>query len=85
MSVRVLYFAWVRERVGLDAEEIDLPEGVVTVAQFADHLAGRSEDHAAALEHRDVIRFSIDEELAGPDDAVRGAREIAIFPPMTGG
>ena len=85
MSVRLVYFAWVRERVGTASEEIELPAGVETVADLADHLSGLSEGHAAALEHRDVVRFAIDQEAAEPGDRIGGAREIAVFPPMTGG
>ncbi len=83
--MRILYFAWVRERVGRGEEEIALPEGVTTVAGLIDHLAGRDEGYAYAFAERDTIRAAIDQELVEHDAPLAGAREIAFFPPMTGG
>lgn len=80
-----LYFAWVRERIGTPSEEITLPDEVRTVADLPAFLAGRSEGHAAAMEQPGVIRFALDQDAAEPGDAIDGAREIAVFPPMTGG
>lgn len=79
------YFAWVRERIGEGTEEIDLPPEVATVADLPGFLSQRSEGHAAAMEQPHVIRFALDQEAAEPDDAIGEAREIAVFPPMTGG
>ena len=69
--VELLYFAWVREMIGTDGETIDLPAEVETVA--------------APLADRSRIRVAVDQIFAGPDTALAGAREIAIFPPVTGG
>ena len=79
------YFAWVRERIGEAEEEIELPPDVATVADLPAFLAARSEGHAAAMEQPNVIRFALDQEAAEPNDAIGSAREIAVFPPMTGG
>jgi len=83
--VKLLYFAWVRERVGKAEEEIAPPADVATVADLMTWLAGRGEEYAHAFEKRKVIRAAIDRVHVKPDTAISGAREIAFFPPMTGG
>lgn len=82
--MQFLYFAWVRERIGVGEETLAPPE-VVDVTALLDWLATRSPGHAAALADRSAIRVAIDEEFVGFDAAVAGAREVAIFPPVTGG
>jgi molybdopterin synthase sulfur carrier subunit len=83
--VKVLYFAWVRERIGKAEETVEPPPAVVTVAELIDWLAARGEEYAHAFEQPGVIRAAIDKVHARPDAAIRGAKEIAFFPPMTGG
>ncbi|MTW16764.1 molybdopterin converting factor subunit 1 [Rhodoplanes serenus] len=83
--MKVLYFAWVRERVGKAEEMVEPPAGVVTVADLMDWLAGRDEAYAHAFENRRSIRAAVDQAHVRPDTAIAGAREIAFFPPMTGG
>ncbi|MGU9979724.1 molybdopterin converting factor subunit 1 [Phreatobacter sp. HK31-P] len=83
--MKILYFAWVRERIGLSSEEIDVPADVVTVADLIDHLIGRGEHYAHAFDNRTVIRAALDQVHVKPDAPLAGAREIAFFPPMTGG
>ncbi len=83
--IELLYFAWVRDRIGVDGEILPLPDGVTTVAALLDWLAGRSEGHAAALADRSRIRVAVDQTFAQPDTAVAAGAEIAIFPPVTGG
>lgn len=83
--MKVLYFAWLRERLDRDSDEIDLPESVTTVAELMDFLAARDETFALATENRAVIRAAVDEELVDHTASVRGARTVALFPPMTGG
>jgi molybdopterin synthase sulfur carrier subunit len=83
--VRLLYFAWVRERVGKAEERIDPPAGVATVGDLMAWLAGRDEQYAHAFENAKIIRAAIDHRHVRPDAAIRGAGEIAFFPPMTGG
>ncbi|MBN8966065.1 MAG: molybdopterin converting factor subunit 1 [Rhizobiales bacterium] len=83
--MKLVYFAWVRERVGKAEEEIDLPASVRTVSDLIGWLGGRGEEYAHAFEHAKSIRAAIDKRHAKPDAAIAGAREIAFFPPMTGG
>lgn len=85
MSLKLLYFAWVRERIGKSEEEISLPAGVKTVSDLMTWLAGRGEEYAYAFENPKVIRAAIDRNHVQPGTAITGAREIAFFPPMTGG
>lgn len=85
MSVKIVYFAWVRERIGKTEETLDPPAGIVTVADLAGWLAQRGEEYAYAFENPQIVRAAIDHEHVKPDTAIAGAREIAFFPPMTGG
>ena len=83
--MKVLYFAWVRERVGKTDEEIDPPAGVATVADLIGWLAERGEEYAYAFENPKVIRAAIDRVHVRPETKIVAAQEIAFFPPMTGG
>ena len=83
--MRVKYFAWVRERIGKAEETLDPPPGVRTVADLIAWLAGRGESYAYAFETPRVIRAAIDHTHVRPEATIAGAREIAFFPPMTGG
>jgi molybdopterin synthase sulfur carrier subunit len=85
MRVKLRYFAWVRERVGTTEEEVEPPPGVATVADLVAWLAARGEHYAHAFENPKVIRAAIDRAHVKPETAIAGAREIAFFPPMTGG
>ncbi|TMJ06191.1 MAG: molybdopterin converting factor subunit 1 [Alphaproteobacteria bacterium] len=83
--MKLLYFAWVRERVGKPEEEIDPPPNVRTIGELMAWLSRRGEEYAYAFENAKVIRAAIDHAHVKPDTAIAGAREIAFFPPMTGG
>jgi molybdopterin synthase sulfur carrier subunit len=83
--VRIVYFAWVRERIGKTDEDVEVPADVTTVADLASWLAGRGEEYAHAFENPAVVRAAIDKRHVKPDSVIAGAREIAFFPPMTGG
>ncbi|MBS7545801.1 molybdopterin converting factor subunit 1 [Ancylobacter oerskovii] len=83
--MKIVYFAWVRERIGHEAEEVETPQGVRTVAELAAFLAARGEGYAEAFKDPKVVRAAIDRRHARPDAPIAGAREIAFFPPMTGG
>lgn len=85
MKANLVYFAWVRERIGKTEEEIDLPETVVTVRDLLNHLKGLGEEYENAIQYPDVIRVAINHEHVEHDETIAGAREIGIFPPMTGG
>jgi molybdopterin synthase sulfur carrier subunit len=83
--MKILYFAWIRERIGRPEEEIDPPASVQTVRDLVEWLRGRGEEYAYALEHGKVVRAAIDRIHVRPDAKIADAREIALFPPMTGG
>lgn len=83
--VTLLYFAWVREMVGTDSETLSPPAEATSVAALLDWLAARSPGHATALADRSRIHVAVDQQFAKPDTAITGAREIALFPPVTGG
>jgi sulfur-carrier protein len=83
--MKVRYFAWVRERVGKPEEEIELPAGIATVGELMNWLAKRGEEYAHAFDNPKVIRAAIDRSHVLPEARIDGAREIAFFPPMTGG
>jgi molybdopterin synthase sulfur carrier subunit len=82
---KILYFAWVRERIGKSEEDLALPAHLDTVGDLLEWLSTRSPGHAAALGDRDAVRVGVDQDHARPDASIVGAREIAIFPPVTGG
>ena len=84
-SVNLVYFSWVRERIGRDGETVALPEDVDTARGLLAWLKTRGENYAAALEFPDIIRVALDMEHVEHDAALGDAREIALFPPMTGG
>jgi molybdopterin synthase sulfur carrier subunit len=84
-TLKLVYFAWVRERVGKAEEEVAPPASVATIGQLMQWLGGRGEEYAYAFENPKVIRAAIDKSHARPDATIAGAREIAFFPPMTGG
>ena len=85
IKVKLVYFAWVRERIGKTDEEVELPSGVTTVADLIGWLSRRGEEYAHAFENPKVIRTAIDRSHVRPEAAIAGAKEIAFFPPMTGG
>jgi sulfur-carrier protein len=85
MTVKLVYFAWVRERVGKPEETVALPDGVVTVADVVAWLKTRGEEYAYAFENAPLIRAALDKAHVKHDTPVAGALEIAFFPPMTGG
>jgi len=83
--VKLLYLAWVRERIGLAEEEIDPPAGVTTVGELVAWLTQRGDGYAYAFENPKVIRTAIDRNHVRADASIAAASEIAFFPPMTGG
>ena len=82
--MRVLYFAWMRERVGTASEEID-PEGATTARELIDRLRARDDRYALAFEDMSAVRVAVDQEMTDLDAPLTGAREVAFFPPVTGG
>jgi len=85
MIVDLVYFAQVREAIGRDAERLDVPADATTVAALIDWLSARGDDYAVAFADRSRIRAAVDQVFAPHDAPIAGAREIALFPPVTGG
>lgn len=81
--VEVLYFAWVRERIGVPREEVET--SAATVADLVEELRGREERYALAFADLSALRVALDQDLADFDAPLAGVREVAFFPPMTGG
>ncbi|MCC9623086.1 molybdopterin converting factor subunit 1 [Thalassospira sp. MA62] len=83
--MKLIYFSWVKDRIGFGEEDIDLPATVKTVSDLLGWLPGRGENFANALADPAIIRVAVDQEYATVDADVSNAREIALFPPVTGG
>jgi molybdopterin synthase sulfur carrier subunit len=83
--VKILYFAWLRARIGCAEEEVAVPPEVRDVALLLDWLGRRGAEYAAALENRAVVRVAVNHDYVGLDHPLRQEDEVAIFPPVTGG
>jgi molybdopterin synthase sulfur carrier subunit len=83
--MKILYFAWVREKVGRGAEEVELPADLATVADVVGWLKTRGPEFDAAFARPELVRAAVDKIHVQRSAAVAGAREIAFFPPVTGG
>jgi molybdopterin synthase sulfur carrier subunit len=81
--IDVLYFAWVRERIGLPRERVET--SAATVSDLVAELSAREERYALAFADLASLRVALDQELSGFDSPLAGVREVAFFPPMTGG
>lgn len=81
--IDVLYFAWVRERIGIPKESVET--SAVTVADLVAELSEREERYALAFADTSALKVAVDQELSDFDQPIGNAREIAFFPPMTGG
>lgn len=83
--MKILYFAWLREKAGTAAEEVEPPAGVRTVADLIAWLSARSPGHAAAFADLATVRCAVNQDFAGPETPVAPGDEVAFFPPVTGG
>ena len=83
--MKILYFAWLRQKIGIDSEKIELPSHITDVAGLIEWLKKRNENFAEALSDFKSIRVAVNQEFAEPDALVAQGDEVAIFPPMTGG
>lgn len=83
--VRLLYFAWVREKVGLSSEDVELPGSVDTVESLVAWLKQRGPQYGDAFAKPQVVRAALDKVHVKPTAALGAAREVAFFPPVTGG
>ncbi len=85
VALNIAYFAWVRERMGIADEVVEIPENIGDVGALVAWLAARDERGALAFAEPDRIRAAVDGVMTGPDAPLGGAREVALFPPVTGG
>ena len=85
MKVKILYFASVREKLGKDAEDLDLPAGVATVADLRSHLRARGGAWAEAMAEGKLLRAALNQDMVQPAAAIKAGDEVAFFPPVTGG
>ena len=83
--MKLLYFAWLRARIGCAEEEVELPSQVQDVAGLLGWLQSRGGGFAESLQNPAVIRVAVNQDYVGPDHPVRDGDEVAIFPPVTGG
>ncbi len=83
--MKIVYFAWLRERLDKTEEDVDLPSSVQTIGDLMTWLKTRGEEYENAFDNPKVIRAAIDKTHVRADAKIAGAREIAFFPPMTGG
>lgn len=79
----VLYFAWIRERIGLPKEQVETE--AATVTDLIEELRAREDRYAVAFSDLTAVRVALDQELSEFDASLAGVREVAFFPPMTGG
>lgn len=84
-SLNIIYFAWVRERLGLDQERVALGDGIETIGDVLTMLADRGAGYAEIFSDISKLRFALDQDYGVPGTALESAQELAIFPPVTGG
>jgi molybdopterin synthase sulfur carrier subunit len=85
MPLSILYFAWLRERVGVSEEELSVPDSVATVADLVVYLSNLDQRHAEAFRNRAAVRCAVNQEFADVSTVLRPNDEVAFFPPVTGG
>jgi sulfur-carrier protein len=83
--MKLLYFAWVKDRIGLSEETVSLPEQVTTISELLDWLSSRGENYASAINEGKTVRIAVNQNYAPEDRSITDGDEIALFPPVTGG
>ena len=83
--MKLLYFAWIRDDIGLDGEEILLPDGVKTVGELITLLISRGESYERGLRASEELKVAVNLEYANLDTPISDSDEVAFFPPVTGG
>ncbi len=83
--MKILYFAWVKDKIGKSSEDIDLPSHILDLEGLMDYLSSLSGGHAEAFQDKSQLRIAKDKQYALPAEKIGTAREIAFFPPVTGG
>ena len=84
-TVQILYFAWLRERIGHAEETLELPAGIVDIAGLIEHLRSRGGGYESVFAMGRIVRAAVDQHFATPQTAIAAGAEIAFFPPVTGG
>jgi len=85
LKVKILYFASLREKIGKEAEEIELPAGVTTVAALRSQLRSRGGVYENSFSEKILLRAAVNQDMVQPSAAVKAGDEVAFFPPVTGG
>jgi len=83
--LKIVYFAWVRERLGRMEEQVTLPANIITIDDLLDDMGGKDNAFAEVLADKGKLRFALNQEFVKPDTEIGDANELAIFPPVTGG
>ncbi|MDE8343414.1 MAG: molybdopterin converting factor subunit 1 [Acidocella sp.] len=83
--MKLLYFAWLREKIGVSEEDVTLPANLLSVADLVGWLKARGPGYEAAFAQANLVRCAIDQEFGRTESSIAGAKEIAFFPPVTGG
>ena len=83
--MKLVYFARVREAIGVDGEDREFPDHVMTVGDCIEWLSAESTNYSVAFASRDRLRFALDQQMVCEAAAIEGAKELAVFPPVTGG
>ncbi|MBI2253095.1 MAG: molybdopterin converting factor subunit 1 [Proteobacteria bacterium] len=83
--MKLLYFAWIRAKIGVGEEQVALPPNIANVGDLLDWLASRGDNYAGALKERKVVKVAVNQEYVGTDHPVKSGDEVALFPPVTGG
>ena len=83
--MKILYFAWLRERTRVEEETVAVPAAVASVGALVDWLSARSPGHAAAFANRRTVRCAVNQDFADPETRLATGDEVAFFPPVTGG
>ena len=83
--MRIYYFSWLRQIIGKDVEDVELPTTITNAAEVMDYISSLSKDHEKAFLAREHIQMAIDKHYAKPEQSIKDASEIAFFPPVTGG
>ena len=83
--MKIFYFAWVRDKMGRDGEEIQLPDGIKTAGEFIDWFKERGVAEAQVIGASEMVKMAVNQEYAGPGHPISDDDEVALFPPVTGG
>lgn len=85
MKIKLLYFASVKERLGKDAEDIEVPPGISTVGGLRAHLSERGGAYADVFAEKKLVKAAVNQDMVAPTASLKGGDEVAFFPPVTGG